>query len=122
MKQEKSFTDGLGISNERVEQIGEMVMQTIMNGYMTAQEIGEKGGGYDALFENLMKLQREDIRLLKSIEEGIIYGYALNEAMDELRKMYIELYASAAANTLNDLINTLMSDTKKDKKNGGRNR
>jgi hypothetical protein len=104
----KNFAEGLGISKERVKQIGEMAMQTFETGRDMAINLDKTGGTYDNMFDSMTQLQKEDIKLLASIEEGIIYGYAIGELVSEIR----DYIGSITVVSLDDLLAGKMKKNK----------
>ena len=80
----KNFVEQLGVSKERCKQIAEMAVQTFKNG----EDIifGMKpGDNVDDVFDSIGKHQQEDVKLLTSVEEGIIYGCITGELITEYR-------------------------------------
>lgn len=74
----KDFVDQLGVSKERCKQIAEMAVQT----FQTGEDIIFKmkpGDDQNAIYDSIGKHQQEDVKLLKSVEEGIIYGVVTGE-------------------------------------------
>jgi hypothetical protein len=104
-KKNGNFAIALGVSEKRIEEIVEMATQTIQNSLSETTQV-MKTGDYDKLFGNVTKLQKEDVKLLKSVEEGIVYGYAVNELVEEARIAIRQQMARSLA----DLIESSISD------------
>jgi hypothetical protein len=117
MKQ-KSMVDGLGLTEERAAQIAEMAVQTFKTSEDVAMESAKVSGidGYDRVFETISKTQQEDIKLLTSIEEGVIYGYAIGQLVSDYY-YYSNRGGFDGAITVIDM-NTMMQDLLKAIKKG----
>ena len=65
----------------------------------------------EMLYENLTKLMLEDVKLLHSIGEGILYGYVMNNCMVEMRSQILSMYkAKSAVNSLESLVEQMFKD------------
>jgi hypothetical protein len=99
----KNFVDGLGISEERVKQINEMATQTFMTGMdiaagMDMSNAADTPKNQNLLYGNITKLMLEDVKLLSGVEEGIVYGYIMNEHAADMRQLIREELAKFNSN------------------------
>jgi hypothetical protein len=87
MKQ-RDFTDDLNVTKERVAQITEMVIQTCQTGFDMATKLDETNNTTDSsiLFDDMGKMLKEDVKLLKSVDEGIVYGYVAYAVAEAFKK------------------------------------
>jgi hypothetical protein len=106
-----NFAHRLGITQKRIEQIGEMAKQTFDTGFDMTKQAEKNGGKYDKTFEEISKLIREDIKLLNGIEEGIVYGYRISELIreftDNIKRKELFGASTVTVVDLNDLIDAL---------------
>ena len=79
----KNFAHRLGVTQERIEQIGEMVDQTFYTGFGVMKETEKTTGNYETAFDGITKLLQEDVKLLNGVEEGIVYGYRIAQLIQD---------------------------------------
>ena len=113
-----NFAQRLGVTQERIEQIGEMALQTFETGFDMTKETEKADKNYEKTFDEVTKLIQEDIKLLNGIEEGIVYGYRIadliHEFTDNVKRRELFGASTVTVVDLNDLLDGLL------KKNRGK--